>query len=137
MTSSDDAYIKAMIVLSILIICLGILTIIMIYIAIRAYQDTRNDILDDASQMDQIDYLIGLLDEQESILLSTGVFSAKEMRPTTACRYYVEHELDRLIALHKEFSDQLTEMMAGSLGIGLFQKAEDELMKRGKNKINC
>ena len=142
---TDDTHIKAMVVLSILLLCLCFLAVIMLFIAIRRYQETRNNILDDATDIDKIDYLIGLLDEQESILLATGLFPTKKMRQTVARRFFVEHfveheqELDRFISLNDEFSSVLSGLMnGGPLGTGVFQKGEDELRsaKRDRKKTN-
>jgi len=94
----DDYYIKAMIILSILIICITILASFILYLQIRMYQNTRQDILEETLQMDQIEYLIVLLEEQEKIL---------KMEMEGRSVRYVEKELARFVALHREFSDSL------------------------------
>mmetsp|Transcript_42035 Transcript_42035/g.75768 ORF Transcript_42035/g.75768 Transcript_42035/m.75768 type:complete len:162 (+) Transcript_42035:258-743(+) len=120
----DDAYVKALIVLSILIICLVILTIIIIFVQIRDYQETRNDHFDEASQMDQIDYLIGLLDAQEKIL---------KMEMEGRSKDYVQKELERFLALHREFSEQLNGLHG--MMAGMSTKSDNEYVTKGKTRF--
>lgn len=114
---------KAMIILSIGITCLIILLLIHLFVQIRDYQEDRTEEFDESVQMDQIDYLIGLLEEQELIL-------KKEMKGRS--NDYVEEELARFIKLHSEFSDQLNDLHL--MMVGMSMKIYDEESRGDRNK---
>ena len=108
--NTDDVFIitedmqKGMIILGILFVLLAIVLLILAFTLMRIYQVRRSVNYEEISQMDQIDYLIGLLSKQEKML-------DKMDNQTATGAGVVDKELMlRYAALHKEFSDQLEDV---------------------------
>lgn len=122
----DDFTQKAMIVLSILIICLVTLAVVQLFFNIKDYQEKRSDEFEEASQMAQVDYLIELLDRQDKILqanMKGGRIPAEQM----------EKEVEQYLALHREFSDELEGLLLNSEV--LTRKFDEELASRGRKGV--
>eukprot|EP00584_Thalassiosira_punctigera_P009403 CAMPEP_0172544368 /NCGR_PEP_ID=MMETSP1067-20121228/14543_1 /TAXON_ID=265564 ORGANISM="Thalassiosira punctigera, Strain Tpunct2005C2" /NCGR_SAMPLE_ID=MMETSP1067 /ASSEMBLY_ACC=CAM_ASM_000444 /LENGTH=145 /DNA_ID=CAMNT_0013330919 /DNA_START=290 /DNA_END=727 /DNA_ORIENTATION=- len=113
-----------MVALSILIIFLAILVVINAFLQIKEHQETRTIEFEEANQLDQIDYLIGILDWQEKFL---------KRDPRGMSAEDVERGSRLYLDLTEEFSDQLNNLHE-MIMVGVSKKFDDELLTKGKKK---
>lgn len=120
----DDTSQKAFVVLSIMITSLLIISAFGVFFHIKDYQYERSEEFEADVQMEQLDYLIGLIDHKE------------RMPPPRPGGQYglLQARVGRFMETHAEFADQLEDLHQMLGGMARKEKSMEDAMMKGKRK---